>query len=414
MKSPRAILIFSVILNLALATAAVVLFGRSPAAPTAQGEHVTTLTIVVTQMQFSTNLQTEVAARASDEAFHWSAIRSTNLAEFVASLRAMDCPALTIRDIISGELDELFAPRMIAVIDPLRPQFWQLIANLRANEKILEEKFETLKELGEERDDLLTELTGSETADAAANQRAAERSLRRYDYLPTEKRERMVALAGEYSEKSSQLRQELRGKPKEEYREKHAALELEFENARKELLTTDEFEEYQLRQSDFASLRYNVTMGGFNPDEIRTLVKLQDDIARAQPLPDDKDPGFQESKTERQAKMNEEIKNFLGEEKFAEFARAQDGDFLQFFHVTEQFGLPHEAAVSAYEIRRTATTQAEELQRNETFTPDEREVLLDVLMDETHRALTETLGEKAARNYFKHNDSWLMRLAENQ
>ena len=53
-------------------------------------------------------IPTKAAAIAKSPAFQWSQLEAPDFATFVKNLRAIGCPEVTIRDILSGELDEIY------------------------------------------------------------------------------------------------------------------------------------------------------------------------------------------------------------------------------------------------------------------------------------------------------------------
>src|SRR5688500_4005096 len=51
------------------------------------------------------------AGAATIPAFHWSEVESADYKEYIAKLRAVQCPEDTIRDIIVADINKLYAPR---------------------------------------------------------------------------------------------------------------------------------------------------------------------------------------------------------------------------------------------------------------------------------------------------------------
>jgi hypothetical protein len=52
-----------------------------------------------------------VIQQASPQPFHWSQLESSNYPTYIANLRGIGCPELTVREIITADVADLFAPR---------------------------------------------------------------------------------------------------------------------------------------------------------------------------------------------------------------------------------------------------------------------------------------------------------------
>jgi hypothetical protein len=70
--------------------------------------------------------------------------------------------------------------------------------------------------------------------------------------------------------------------------------------------------------------------------------------------------------------------------------------------------------VKVYDIRQTAEAQANQLAGATGLSGDERDALLDVLIEQTAKDLTATLGQTAARSYQQLDGKWLMNLGVNE
>lgn len=366
----------------------------------------TTRTVIRTERVFPTNDSPAVSVPDSVMPFRWSMIESTNYETFVANLRAIDCPAQTIRDIISGELDDQYDQKLAAILSPLRQQFWQIIADLPANEKKVEEKFNNVEELIKERDALLEKLVGAEPNDGrdAAGARA------QYEYLSQETYERLRALEAEHQDKIAKLRTEMRGKSREEIRQQNRILQTDFEKARKELMGPEEYEEFRLRRSRFASIRNNQALVGYSEEEIRAIVKVQQDFFDEYPAQNEDGKVDKEAVEERDAQLKEQLKVMLGNERYVDFARSQDNRFQQIYRVTERYDLPRETAVKVYDIRQSAEQQAHQLAGATALSTEERDALLDLLINQTAKDLRATLGDDAAESYHQLDGKWLVNL----
>jgi hypothetical protein len=59
----------------------------------------------------------KASAPASLLPFRWSQLESTNYLTYIANLRAIGCPAQTVRDLIVADVDSLYAPKREKLLD---------------------------------------------------------------------------------------------------------------------------------------------------------------------------------------------------------------------------------------------------------------------------------------------------------
>jgi len=133
MKISHYLLGLSLLANLGLATA---LLWPTPEGPA------TFVNSAVTPREDVKN--TLAAATPTVPSFHWRQLDTSDFAGFVKNLRAIGCPELTIRDIVKGELDEIYAlkkqnavanqagAQANATLQQLQAEQDQLLANLIA------------------------------------------------------------------------------------------------------------------------------------------------------------------------------------------------------------------------------------------------------------------------------------------
>lgn len=204
-----------------------------------------------------------------NEPFHWSRIESSDYRVYVQNLREVGCPESTIKDMITAEISELFSGRMRDLVNPYVPQFWNLLSNKESFEALVEAKAKELKDLDEQRTDMLRLLLGRDGQDfveddnEAGEAAEAERRRQFYDFLPLGKRDQMIALEEKYRVLFAEVHNE---KSKGEEKQRRLA---ELNEAKKlewsQLLTPGEVAEMRMRTSRHAELRYR--LAGFRASE---------------------------------------------------------------------------------------------------------------------------------------------------
>jgi hypothetical protein len=332
--------------------------------------------------------------------FTWAEVESPDYKVYVANLRAIGCPEKTIRDIISAELEDWFLKERKTLLDPLLANFWE------TTKGGLMESFKSprgkISELEKERDKLLKEVLGN--ADVEKPDKFQQ--LKKYaDFLSPEKLNELGAISDQFVKLRREL-SKLKPKPApEEIQKKMDEFAAQQKEEIKNALSPEEYDEYKLRNSPYAHPEFPGL--DTTSDELKA-------IARIQMESDDKNskitPGNQPDK--KTSQTDEEIKQLLGADRFADFKRAQDGAFTQIYQVTKRLNLPKEVAVEVDDIRKAATAQLQSVEKNSSLAADQREEALRAIQEETQKTMEQTLGTKPLGIYKQHGGDWINHLAE--
>jgi hypothetical protein len=345
------------------------------------------------------------------EPFDWAQLESTDYRVYVANLRAIGCPEPTVRDLIIADVNDLFAPRVKALVDEVTGNFWELILHKEAFGEMVDEKHSQLRALGEERDEVFIALFG------ASNPRSAE-DLERYatdgraqwertaDFLPEEKRSQFVA-AKEELERAWTDFLRTPGLTGLQSQAKRKELEAAYEQALREKLTTDEYHKLRLRQSPAASLRDRLAGLDWNEATVRAVANLQFAQAEAQAALSEKDADFKSRTAQFKQASEAHTRELLGDDRYAALQRAIDHRYEPIYRVTQRLGLPDAAAAQAYDIRGQAEDAANRVRANESLLAEEQQTLLHVIGAETRQSLSAALGPKGLAAYEKIDGGWM-------
>jgi hypothetical protein len=112
-----------------------------------------------------------------------------------------------------------------------------------------------------------------------------------------------------------------------------------------------------------------------------------------------------------QAAFAAKVKDVLGSQRFEDFQRAQKPAFQEIFAFSQQNNLPKNAAVAVFESRQYAAEQADEIQKDDTLSADERLAALNVLQGATLKAVAATLGG-SYQSYLHGPGQWLGTIAQ--
>jgi hypothetical protein len=335
----------------------------------------------------------------------WRSIESTNYTTYIANLRAIGCPAETIRDIIRADIDNEFSQRRARLRGPARePRYW--VPDPPDEESLDPSKWKQLRALELERRELLKQLLGTES-DVESLQ--APSFQRVYGFLSQSKQRAILDLQAKYEEREAQVVQAalnfMTPDDEEALEELRRAQQAEID----ELLTPEEHEQYELRNSETAQ-QLRAGFVGFEPteEEFKQLYRLRKafneqfgDQEAEQPT------GVDPAREEARRTLEEETKKILGEDRFAQFQNAQDGDYQDLRRLGERFEVPDDSLRKVYEMKKTVQNQAIKLQLNLKLSDEQRERALSAMKQETEKALLAALGREAYRAYRQVVGQWL-------
>lgn len=408
MKRPG-LIILSLGLNLLLAgTVAWAIHRRNTALPAnnviaTPSAHITS-TGTPTDASEPTSIQTnEVTAP-----FHWGMVESTDYPAYVENLRAIGCPEQRIRDIIIADVDDLFAQKARDYIAPLQSQFWQLASHPRDIEKNIEEHGKALKQLSEEREQIFQTLFNE------TNPRRSWRSLRsdqnrnasrnsQLDFLDETKRNAVIAAQEELNTALDSIRQMQLTGTREEIRSQRNAKDAEARKASEDklrtLLSPEEFAEYKLRNSNGPGVRYQLARMTLSETEAHSIAGIVATKAKGESDSQSKDPA---AKAAREQQAQEQIKQLLGDARYAEYQRVTDNRYNQTARITERLQLPEQTSIAIYEAQREAEKMADRLRADTAASAEERAAALNIIRTETENSVRELVGDTAFKDFQRH------------
>ncbi len=347
--------------------------------------------------------------------FDWRLVESEDYRKYIANLRAIGCPEETLRDIIIADVNKLFESRQRALNQSTNKfEYWkpgrQMFANLM-NEETLKQQ----QTLTKEKRAVLKELLGVEPdlkADLAAI--AVNPFVAMLDFLPAEKQTQLFELEQKYGAKL--VNQMKGGAPDAQDLKELQKVQTEKAAELAQLLTPQEKEEYDLRMSQTAMLM-RMQLTGFEPteQEYREVFKARktfDDEFGLVGLPGT-DKADQEKRAAAQKTLDDKVKAVLGDSRFAEYQRVQDSAYQSIAKVAEREGLPTDAAVKVYDMKKAAEEFASKLRNDSSLSIEERQAALQGIRAETEKAIVETMGQKGFDRLQNQpmGISWLRRIS---
>jgi hypothetical protein len=394
----RAIVLLSLLCNAGLLALAV--YVRTPRQPgaVASGSPSGTPAGAASEISPRTNVlsETVIVNNVLGERFTWASLESPDYKAYIANLRAIGCPEQTIREIITADVNKLYASKF----KELRSGhfgllYWQRPPSQHSKEE--RDRQEKAQQLAKEKSALLTELLGEDTNQLKQREQGfRDHWDRMLGFLPEEKR----SVARENHERfERQLQKMYRNSfQDDEDRKEIRHIQRERSAALAQVLSPEELQRYELNTSQVANqLRHD--LDGFNPTEkeFRDLFQLrqarEDDLAH---------PPEQE--------VDAQVRSLIGDARFEEYKRAQDQSYKELTRLVSREELPPETAVTVYEMKRAAEDAALSVRRNDALTPEQRKEALRALRTETEASVSAQLGEKGLKSYKRSGGYWMNNL----
>jgi hypothetical protein len=348
--------------------------------------------------------------------FNWSRLESTDYRQYIANLRAISCPEVTIRDIILTDVMRLYAQRRGQYYQNGRDfKFWETNEKRKLKQPQLEDREKQLAAIDKELPAVLRELLGI-NYERELNKYFVDSDAdnRRLAFLSEDKRAQVLALRDQFEgDRERILYQEQAGKPSPGGFEKLREIQRQQDAALLNILTPQEKEEYELTMSPTAD-RLREQLIGFNPseEEFRDLFRRQQAIDSAYAFEDSSDETVQAAQASAEQTMLEEFKAQLPPDRLAQLARTEDPDYQKLCVLAERFDLPADAAQTLTDMRQAAEEQKRQLLSNKDIPPERIEVALKAIQAETEKTARATLGDQAFAQY-SQGTKWIQNLDAN-
>jgi hypothetical protein len=355
-----------------------------------------------------TSAAPKIAAKPTTPAIDdqtWSTLRTEDLSAMVSRLRENGFPPATVRAIMAAHLREAYAAR-IKALDPdadNRP-FWKSYS--------IDPKVQAAQsQLYREQTKILRGLLGPD-AEGQENINALYQG-RRFDSVPPEKVEDVQRILRDFEDARQDIYSKTAGSFGQETQKRIAEIEKDQRAALARVLSPQEFEDWQVRNSDTArSIRGQLS--AFNPTEaeFRAIYKLQADydekFSRTMFVP----PSPEESRRrgEAQQQLNEQIKATLGPVRGAEYERANDYNYRQTSQLVARLELPPETTDKIYQIQKDIQNRSRELYRGGPNAVPDRDNQITQLVAEAQTKVSAILGPRGFEAYQQYGGSWIQSL----
>lgn len=340
--------------------------------------------------------------------FNWESVESADYRQYIANLRSVGCPDKTIRDIILADVTELYDQKKKLVrAGGKKFEYWKpgMAAMMMGGGD--DETRNKLKAIDDERDKVLRDL-GIEPDQKSQASSLLGQIDNLFSFLPEEKRGAVMKVMTDMQTKMAKTMES--GQPD---MTEMAKVQKEMEKSIKALLTPEEALDYDLRLSNVANMM-RMQSAGYEPNEkefleVFKLRKSFDDEFSMMVQPGDLPKDEQEKRAAADKKLKDDIKTTLGEQRYAEYERAQDYNFQAMLTAAKKSDLGVAEAAQVYDMKKLAEQKASELRSNSKLSNEDRTAALQAIRTETERSMQQTLGEKGWQSYNKQQNTWWLK-----
>ncbi len=347
--------------------------------------------------------------------FQWAQLESEDYRTYVTRLRSIGCPEQTIRDIIIADLDKLIAPRVQGIYGRRQDlKFWHPEEEEQASNFDHREWTKQERDLDREKRQVIQDLLGIDLVRERLKLKGqTDYYERRLSFLPEDKRSQMRSLLEKYEEQEQQIRDKewengsLPPADKSELKKIQEQRQEEISKA----LSPAEREQLELWTSPAAnSVRHSVYGMNASEAEFMAIYKARKNFEQTWGQQDAAalDEASRQKWTQAQAQMEEQIKQSLGEKRYADYQRGEDDDFHHLNATVSRYKLPRERATEVYELKKTAIDMQSAVRVDPTIPPEQKQSVLKSMGEETERTIKQLLGEKAYHYYLRRGQGqWI-------
>ena len=302
-----------------------------------------------------------ISAAATGPITTWLDIQSADLKQLVRRLREASCPDETVKDIILAEVNRRFAVRH-RELWPERYQdefkYWKVEnrnndpVKLKTNRELQRKD----RELQKEKSAQLVELLG---VDPEKQQRIEDGSDENFNwqerqvaFLPESKRAAAQKILDDFQDKQQEMYAANSGIHDAQSRAEQRQLEADKLAALAQILSPSELRDYELRQSQTATLvSYNLNNTPVSREEYEAIFDIRKKYGDSI-----NNYGDLQSKEERNQvqenikSMKAELATTLGPEKFKEYERGTDSQYQQLTRLAKKNDLPADTAGKVFDF----------------------------------------------------------------
>lgn len=337
-----------------------------------------------------------------------AAAKTRDLASMRDQLRALGVPDDVVRSVIRALVYKKFTDAQNNILGTQTAPFWKAAGGLSFATMTKEQRAK-MQEANRAAMKEMDELVGPDPQDPM---------VRRLSFLPPEKIGKVRDLDRDYSDLRSQIMSEAEGFRVPADEQKLAFLRKEQRKDLEALLTPEELEAYDLRNSPTADrMRYQLRDFDASDAEYKAIYAAQkafDDRFSNMNGGIGPQPQEAQARTQAQEAMYAQLKANLGEERYNAYLRSQNQEYRALQSAAKRFNLPSAAIDEVYGAREQTVSNAQRIANDGNLTDQQRRDALASLAEQARSKIKSSLGAEVADAYLKSNMRWLDGLQRGQ
>jgi hypothetical protein len=334
----------------------------------------------------------------------WARISTKDYKGTLGSLRAEGCPEPIIHDIIIGAINRRFAPSVKA-LRSTPSRYWEPIQRRKSEETESDlHREKQARVLEAERNQLVREVLGIDWAGFESSVTGRPDRFDKFmETIGPESRPKVRQVLASYDDLERDVIRSAGGTLGLSEGAELDRLYHEKLDQLSQVLSPREIEDYELRTSSTAEQLKQIGLVGFAPteDEFRAIFRFHKAFDEQQYGAgiDLADSSSRLPMWEAHYAMEEQLRQALGETRYAEYRRSQDYTFRGLVELTDQFDLPNSAAAQVHGIRESVLQQVRTLTQDPSLDQQQRFASLQTIRSGTENSVRSILGDSAYRRY---------------
>lgn len=408
----RVFLILSLLVNLAFAALTLV----SPKTVPESAKGPDTANPPIPAASGVSNPKRETVTATSTAGFNWAQVESSDYKQYIANLRAIGCPELTIQEIIIADIDKLYAPRekSLRVRSDDALNYWEP-KTLKSITTDTDSRLKLLA-LKKEKNEVIYELLHVSLPIYGENERQLYGSdpKKVLATVPEEKRNLVASITQKYDLMAQEMSEKGLYTP-EDNRHMNQIRKARLAELEAALGVPGARDYYA--QTSWLNRELRSQLAGFNPTEAeyRAIHDSKERFDFNYGNMGHYDQGdveginrFQQGVRETSQKLQET----LGPERYAEYQRTFDGSYQSLVRLVGAYDLPGgtAAANTVYAVKTEAQRMRNQIYTNPGISPAERAQAMEQLRADVETKVKNSLGDDVFSKYRSQAGSWMNQL----
>ncbi|MDB6054595.1 MAG: hypothetical protein JWN25_2118 [Verrucomicrobiales bacterium] len=359
----------------------------------------------------------EPVKRSESAPFNWQQVESTDYKTYIANLRAIGCPELTIQEIIIADIDKLYAPKIRAArINPAEPLHYWDSKTVKANLAEAESRLKLI-DIRKEKNELIYELLHVTLPVYGENEMPLygldpEKVLAT---VPEDKRSQVASITQKYDTIGQEMFNKGLYTPEDHKRlndvRKKLIAELE------QTLGVEGARDYYAKTSWLGrDLRNQLVGFDATEAEFRAIHDSKDRLDLNYGNLSHYEPGDTQGRTEFRnaaAETEAKIEAALGKDRYSDYKRSYDGTFQSLLRLVNNDEIPDGAKIAnnVYAIKSDALQKRQQIMMDKTMTPTQRGLAMEQIRTEVEGKVKRSMPSELYKKYQPQAGSWINQLS---